>query len=148
MRLEEGLAGLSRLFLDTAPVIYFVERHPQFSAIVDPIFTRLDQDIMAVVSPITLAECLVMPRRSGLTDLETLFLEILDQDTVLFVNLDRQIAKEAARLRADYNLQLADAFQVAAALDSKCEAMLTNDLQLKRVKELRVLVVGELEVAE
>lgn len=49
---------------------------------------------------------------------------------------------------ADYNLQLLDAFQVAAALQSKCEAILTNDMQLKRVKELRVLVVSELEIAE
>jgi hypothetical protein len=28
MRISDALAGISRLFLDTAPVIYFVERNP------------------------------------------------------------------------------------------------------------------------
>ncbi|WP_242061202.1 hypothetical protein [Nostoc linckia] len=46
-------SGVSRLFLDTAPVIYFVERNPQFVDLVDPIFDRLEADITAVVSAIT-----------------------------------------------------------------------------------------------
>ncbi|MCC5664290.1 hypothetical protein LC653_10260 [Nostoc sp. CHAB 5784] len=44
-----------------------------------------------------------------------------------------------------YNLQLPDALQVAAAIIAGCEAFLTNDAALKRVTELRVLVVCELE---
>jgi hypothetical protein len=38
MRISDALTGVSRLFLDTAPVIYFVERNPQFVDLVDPIF--------------------------------------------------------------------------------------------------------------
>lgn len=30
MRIRDVLAGVSHLFLDTAPIIYFVERNPQF----------------------------------------------------------------------------------------------------------------------
>ncbi len=30
MRLEDALSGVTRLFLDTAPVVYFVEEHPTF----------------------------------------------------------------------------------------------------------------------
>jgi len=44
MRIEEALTGVSRLFLDTAPVIYFVERNPQFVEQVDPIFNRLESE--------------------------------------------------------------------------------------------------------
>jgi hypothetical protein len=29
MRISDALAGVSSLFLDTAPVIYFVERNPR-----------------------------------------------------------------------------------------------------------------------
>lgn len=50
MNIIDGLAGVSRLFLDTAPIIYFVERNPNFVNLVDPIFERLDNDITAVVS--------------------------------------------------------------------------------------------------
>jgi predicted nucleic acid-binding protein len=39
-----------------------------------------------------------------------------------------------------------DALQVATALNSSCEAFLTNDSNLKRVTQLRVLVLDELEL--
>ena len=146
MNISDGLAGVSRLFLDTAPIIYFVERNPHFVNLVDPIFERLDNDITAVVSPITLAECLIHPLRLGLADLERAFVDVMQHEVVIFVNINSYVAREAARIRVDYNLQLPDALQVAVALIAECQAFLTNDEALKRVTELRVLVVGELEV--
>lgn len=146
MRISDALVGVSRLFLDTAPVIYFVERNPQFVDLVDPIFDRLEADITAVVSGITLSECLVGAIRLGLVDLEQAFIDVLQQDEVVFVEINAAIAREAARIRVRYNLQLPDALQVAAAIIAGCEAFLTNDTALKRVTELRVLVVGELSV--
>jgi hypothetical protein len=59
MRIETALAGVSRLFLDTAPVIYFVERNPLFVDRVDPIFERFESEITPVVGSVTVAECLV-----------------------------------------------------------------------------------------
>jgi len=144
MRISDALEGISRLFLDTAPVIYFVERNPQFVDFVDPIFERLEVDITAVASPITLSECLVGPIRLGLVDLEQAFVDVLQQDEVIFVEIDAAIGREAARIRVRYNLQLPDALQVAAAKKAGCEAFLTNDQALKRVTELRILLVGEL----
>ena len=61
----------------------------------------------------------------------------------MFVPLDETIARSAARLRSDLNLSLLDAFQAASALASGCDAFLTNDLALKRVAALRVLVLDE-----
>jgi predicted nucleic acid-binding protein len=146
MKISDALTGVSRLFLDIAPVIYFVERNPQFVDLVDPIFERLEADITAVVSGITLSECLVGAIGLGLADLEQAFVDVLRQDEVVFVEINAAIAREAARIRVRYNLQLPDALQVAAALMADCEAFLTNDVAFKRVTELRVLVVGELEV--
>ncbi|MCC5607465.1 type II toxin-antitoxin system VapC family toxin [Nostoc sp. CHAB 5834] len=143
--MRNSLTNVSRLFLDTAPVIYFVERNPQFVDLVDPIFERLSSDITAVVSGITLSECLVGAIRLGLADLEQAFVDVLQQEQVVFVDINAAIAREAARIRVRYNLQLPDALQVAAAIIASCEAFLTNDAALKRVTELRVLVVCELE---
>jgi predicted nucleic acid-binding protein len=50
-----------------------------------------------------------------------------------------------AELRARDQLRTPDALQVASALGAGCEAFLTNDLALRRVTELHVLVLGELE---
>jgi hypothetical protein len=33
-KLDDALAGVTRLGFDTAPVIYFVEAHPQYDALV------------------------------------------------------------------------------------------------------------------
>ncbi|MDZ8222427.1 PIN domain-containing protein [Nostoc sp. ChiVER01] len=145
MKISDALANVSRLFLDTAPVIYFVERNPQFVNLVEPIFERLSNDITAVVSGITLSECLVGAIRLGLADLEQAFVDVLQQEQVVFVEINATIAREAARIRVRYNLQLPDALQVAAAIIAGCEAFLTNDAALKRVTELKVLVVCELE---
>lgn len=146
MKINDALVGVSRLFLDTAPVIYFIERNPHFVNLVEPIFEKLEVDITAVVSPITLAECLIHPLRLGLADLEQAFVDVLQQEEVIFVNINSPIAQEAARIRVLYNLQLPDALQLAIAISTNCEAFLTNDEAFKRVEELRVLVVNELEV--
>lgn len=145
MQIEEALTGVSRLFLDTAPVISFVERNPAFVDRVDLIFERLESQITAVVGAVTVAECLVGALRLGLTDLEQVYLNVVARDDVLFVESTLAIAHKAARVRFKYNLQLPDALQIAAAIASNCDAFLTNDAQLKRVTELKVLVVSELE---
>ncbi len=145
MQIDDELSGVSRLFLDTSPVIYFVERNPQFVGMIDPIFERLEAEITAVVSPVTIAECLVGALRLNLAALQQAYLEILDAENVVFVETSRIIAREAARIRLEYNFQLPDALQIATAIAANCDAFLTNDIQLKRVTELRVLVVGEME---
>lgn len=145
MRINEALVGVSRLFLDTAPVIYFVERNPEFVNRVDPIFEKLESEITAVVSAVTVAECLVGAMRLGLTELEQVYLNVAAREDVMFVESTIAIAREAARVRFQYNFQLPDALQIATALEANCEAFLTNDTQLKRMTELKVLVVSELE---
>jgi predicted nucleic acid-binding protein len=145
--IAENLQGVRRLFLDTAPVIYFIQRTPQYYDLVRVFFERInEQALIAVTSPITLAECLVQPYRLGQTELQQDFLELItNYDNVEFVPIDQpDLAIQAAQIRARYNLQLPDAFQIAVALIANCEAILTNDVTLRRVTELRVLVLDEL----
>ncbi len=146
MKIEESLRGVKRLFLDTAPVVYFVEQNPEFIARVEPIFDRLDLDIVGIVSAITLAECLVFPIKRGFTDIEKAFEEVFNSDRVEFVVTDRKIANLAARIRANYNFQLPDSIQIATAIVSGCDAVLTNDIALRKVTEIRAIVVSELEL--
>jgi predicted nucleic acid-binding protein len=146
MRVEEALTGVKRLFLDTAPVVYFVEQNPEFIDRVEPIFARLDLDIIGVVSAVTLAECLVFPIKRGLTDLEQAFEDVVNSDLVEFIATDREIAKLTAIIRAKYNFQLPDSIQIATAIVSNCDAFLTNDVALRKVTEIRAIVVSKLEL--
>ncbi len=147
MTVADALQGVTRIFLDTAPVIYYVERHPQYGAIVDGFFDRLDAgSLSAVTSPITLAECLVVPCRLGQTKVRQSFVDrIVSGQGVFFTSLTAEIGERAAELRAKYNLTLTDALQVATAIVASCDAFLTNDADLKRVADIPVVVCGELQ---
>jgi predicted nucleic acid-binding protein len=144
--ITNNLQGVKRLFLDTAPVIYFVEQHPEYFHLSLEVFKQLQNtSLIGVVSPITLAECLVQPYRLKQTELQQEFIELMtENDNIEFVGLiNETIAIEAAQIRARYNLQLPDALQIAVALNAECEAFLTNDLTFKRITELRVVVLND-----
>lgn len=148
MKVQAALQQVNRLFLDSAPVIYYVDMNPAYFAIMDELFNSIESNLIRVVtSPVTLAECLILPIRQNNPSQQQLFIDIITaQDTADFVEITSAIARQAAEVRARYNLQLPDAFQIATALATGCDTFLTNDAQLKRVSDLRVVVISELEV--
>jgi predicted nucleic acid-binding protein len=145
-RLTTLLAGVSRLGLDTAPIIYYVEAHPRYDQVVSAVFEQLAQGhILGVTSVITLAEALVLPLLRGDTQLAEAYQRLFQHAGPLRLEpIHRTMAVHAAELRARYNLRTPDALQLAAALRGGCEVFLTNDMRLKRVTDLRVLVLDEL----
>ncbi len=67
-KLTERLDNVQRIFLDTAPVIYYVEKNKDYFSLVEVVFNKIDSGpLTAITSPITLAECLVHPYRLGMT---------------------------------------------------------------------------------
>jgi predicted nucleic acid-binding protein len=147
-KLDEALTGVMRLGIDTAPFIYFVERNPKYVDLVREIVRRIDGGpIAGYSSMVTLTEVLTKPKKVGDTITEKEYRDLLlNSRNFELVLIDDAVAVRAANLRADYNLRIPDALQIAAALESGCEAFLTNDTMLKRVTELRVLVLDELEL--
>lgn len=144
----DGLRGVARLAIDTAPVIYFVEAHPRYDALVTEVFRRISRRaLVGITSLITLTEVLVQPYRRGAIGLQQQYRDLPHHSAnVELVGIDHAAADQAAELRARHNLRTPDALQVAVALASDCQALLTNDRTLKRVVELRVLVLDELTV--
>lgn len=134
MKLRTALEHVSRLFLDTAPVIYYVEKHPSFTALTAAIFDGIDNgQWLAVTSPITLAETLVIPCRDNLVQLQRDFADlIVSGANTICVSIDPSVGAEAAALRAKYNLTLIDAIQIAVAMNAGCDVFLTNDGHLAR----------------
>lgn len=59
--------------------------------------------------------------------------------------INDKIAFRSIQLRAKYKgLKLADSLQLAFAIESNCDAFLTNDIQLKQVSEVNVVCLGDL----
>ena len=147
MRVGEALTTVRRVFLDTTPVIYHVQEDPVHWPVTRVVFRAIEERTIGVAfTQITSAECFVLPLRTENPELTTKFKEFFAFLTSHDgrVSLD-SVGLEAAELRARHNLRLPDAFQVAAAIAAGCDGFLTNDIQLKRVPGIQVLVLGEME---
>ena len=147
MKIGDVIRGVSVVFLDTGPVIYLVEKNPQYDAVITSFFDQIDQGVIsAVTSPITLAECLIVPVRSNQASLQQDYTQlIVNGSNTRFAPINRRAGIWAANLRAKYNLRLIDALQLGVALDTGCDAFLTNDAMLRRVVEINVIMVDDLE---
>jgi len=146
--IRDALSGVLQIGIDTSPFIYFVEKHAVYFDRMKLIVQHIIQGhVTGVSSALTLTEVLALPIKLGKTDLVNEYEDILLNSAAFrLVPIDTKIARTAASLRARYNLKTPDAIQVATTLESGCQAFLTNDLGIKRVTELRVLVLDELEL--
>lgn len=145
MTLESELEGLQRLGTDTAPLIYFVERHPAYGSLVRVAFERAEAgEVELFTSTLTLTEVLARPLEMQAEEVAKAYKTILLESPHLHVfDVDTRIAERAAELRARYGLKTPDAIQISVAIQAGCEAFLTNDKNHKRVQELRVVYLKD-----
>jgi len=134
------------VFLDTAPLIYYIEENKQYSPILDKLFLANNKGkFLFQTSVITLLEVLVLPMRQNEQKLVEQYQNILcNSPTINIFELNIEIAKRAAGLRAKYGLKTPDSIQIATAIYGAAEYFLTNDIRLKAVKEIETLVLDEL----
>ncbi len=135
-----------RVGLDTAPIIYFVEKHPLYVDMLRPFFQAIEEgECTAVTSTITLLEVLIHPIRLGDTKLAKRYRDLLlDSEGLTTIFLSQKIAEEAARLRAFHNIHVADSIQMATAIRKKASFFLTNDTSLPSLPGLQTLVLNDL----
>jgi len=146
MTIAGELSRVSSLFIDTAPIIYYIEANPQFGPLAKEVFdSLLSGRISAYSSVLTLTEVLPKPIESGDAKLARKFSEFLEHGRNLnLVEITASIAKQAGVLRGSYPaLRSLDAVQIAAALDVGADIFITNDKQLTRIKEIKVLVLSD-----
>ncbi len=80
---------------------------------------------------ITLMELTVRPWQIGRADVARKYEALLvNFPNLTIVDIDRQVARHAAELRAGYRLHPADAIQVAACLIHGAQTFVTNDRRL------------------
>ncbi len=138
--------------LDTSPAIYYVEDHPDYIDLLDPLFEMLDNGECSIVtSVITLLEGLVKPMRTNDgASISKWYGFLYTTGNLETVDITPQIAERAARLRAArlkvaHNIHTPDAIQVATAISSGAAIFLTNDAQLASIPDIKVLVLKNLK---
>ena len=136
------------VFLDTAPLIYFIEGHSVFQQQLRKLFLLNDQNYFKfLTSTITLLEILVKPLRAGDLKVVENYKTILTNSTgITIFEINNSIAFKAAEIRAKYNIHTPDALQIATSIEWKADYFLTNDFRLKAIKELKIIMPQELEL--
>ncbi len=150
MKIADALASVQQLYIETAPIIYYAEDHHDYSDKMQAIFLRVNMgSIEAVTSVITLTETLAKPLKTGDKIVEQAYRSLLQHtQNIRLIPIDADVAERAADFRARYNLRTPDALHLATALASSCQAFLTNDLTFRRVSELSILILDDLELGE
>jgi predicted nucleic acid-binding protein len=134
------LAGVRSVWIRSS-LIYFIEEHPQFLALVEPLFRAVDQGrIEFITSALTLLEVLLVPYRGGDHVLAGRYESILTRSRgVRIADISRDHLRAAAQLRARTAVKVRDAVQLVAALAGGCTVFLTNDRELPKVPGIRIL---------
>jgi predicted nucleic acid-binding protein len=137
--------GQGPVGIDTVIFIYYLEEHPTYAGLVSPLFEALDESrCQGVTSTLTLLETLVVPYRAGDAVLADRYELLLSRSQGLhLVDLERDLLRAAARLRAAYAVKTPDAIQLAAALSKACTTFLTHDRPLSKVQGIRILQIGQ-----
>lgn len=135
------------LFLDTAPLIYFIEGQTEYQSVLRNIFSSIDRgDYAFISSTITLLEVLVKPVKENRPDLVQKYTDLLTTSKGIDIfDITIGVAKEAAKIRAKYNLKTPDAIQLATAIIFGADLFLTNDGRLKPVTEIEIVVLSEVK---
>ena len=131
------------VFLDTSPLIYYIEGHSKYQESLQKVFRSNDlAEFQFITSTLTLLEVIVHPLKLNQQNLADQYENILTtSETIEIVELSTEIAKRSAQLRVDYNLKTPDAIQVATALEKNADYFFTNDKGLKKIREVEVITL-------
>lgn len=143
------MTDFKKVFVDTAPFIYFIEsddHNLQCHEKVKEFFKYgYDNDKEFVTSVITMEEYFVFPYRNKEYSFIDMFNRLVATTNMEMLEINQEIAKKAAQIRAEYKgVKAMDALQLATACLSGCDLFLTNDKQLKQFREIVCVTVEEL----
>ena len=148
LKLDAAFRNVQRIYIETAPLIYLVEKNPHYIATMLGIVDFIETErLPGFTSVVALTEILVQPLRLGNTDRAQQYYDIIvGRYDFTLVSFTSEIAISAAAIRARYGLRTPDAMHAATAVKSDCDAILTNDRHFRRLQDLNVLVLDDLEL--
>lgn len=133
------------VYLDTSAIIYSIERIEPYLSLLAPAWQEAEAGrFVLICSELAIAETLVGPMRAGDRALETACRDVFAAPEMQIVPATRELWEDAARLRAETGVKLADALHAATALRAGCELFVTNDADFRRIDGLSAVVLDDL----
>ena len=133
------------MFLDTAPLIYFLDKNSPLCPTTAKMFSQMVQnDYGLFTSSVTCMEYLVYPYKNKDDNAVNIFWDFLGDANIYICNINKEIAEKAARIRAEYqSFKAFDSLQLASACSMGCDLFLTNDKQLRQFEEIQCITVED-----
>ena len=140
---SERVGTHSVIGLDTSVFIYHLEAHPDYQPLTQELLAGVENgQWKAVTSTVTVMELTVRPwqldRPAVAREYEALLAHF---PNLVLADVTRDVARQAAQLRASYRVRPADALQVATALIHSATAFVTNDRSLTRLAPMLDIVM-------
>jgi predicted nucleic acid-binding protein len=137
------------VFLDTAPVIYFFEQHPDYFPALKSLFDHLyETNAQAITSIITYIELTTHPARQGKNQLVRKYRDYLtNSSNISLFPLDMDIADHVVDMRAKYHFKTPDAIQLGTAVACGADYIITNDKAWQKFEEVKVLLIRDLPLS-
>lgn len=145
-KFKKELLRYKHIGLDTMCFIYQFAQDSRYSPLTHLIFELMEtKKIYATTSIMSVIETFVLPEQHGdqflLSEYEKIFQNL---PGLTIISADWSVGRLTARLRAQYpKVRIPDAIQLSAALLKGCKAFVTNDEQLKQVKQIPVILLKD-----
>lgn len=136
--------------IDTTVFIYYFENNLSYLPFVKTLFEFIEEGgIKGKTSIITYLEILVRPKKEKRDDLvEQYEILLTNYPNLEIIPLNKEIADIASSLRARYDLRTPDAIQVATSIVSGASALITNNLNMKKIRETEIIIMSEFLTGE
>jgi predicted nucleic acid-binding protein len=141
--LTSRLAGYPLIGLDTSIFIYQFEAHLIYQPLAHELLTGIENGKwLAITSVISLLEINVQPLSLGRQEAARQYEALLvNFPNLKIVDIDRDITRSAAQLRALYRLGPANALQLSACIYHGAKVFITNERQLTRLSPTAEIAV-------
>lgn len=126
-------------YLDSAPIIYLVERVTPFY---ERVTARIGKpEILLATSMLARLEARVKPVHDQNHDRLQEFEDFFNNEITLEIGISREVIDKATELRAKYNFKTPDSIHLAAAITCSCDVFFTNDHRLDRCTEIKIEIL-------
>ena len=129
----------SRIFFDTAPIIYFLDKSPlYFDKMKQFIFKTANDNSQFYTSVITDMEYVAGPYKDNNQQKIDNYYAFQNFLEIKKIDINTEIASYAGMLRGKYSfLKGLDSLQISAARFYDCDSFVTNDKSLLQVQEIK-----------
>ena len=143
--LIERLKQTDVVGLDTMVFVYAFERHPDYGPLAQAIFRAMEDGLFrGCVSVLALGEVLAGVKKAHNPDLLLRYRDVFHRfPGLVLADADTVVMEQMSDLRARYGIPTPDAIHIGTALARGAGAFVTNDVRLRRIAEIEVLVLAD-----